>query len=101
MGRLSRETVGLRGVVEAAGDPPKVIRHNQTVEGLIDGGTRPKIGKVVRCPDSRFRWGGDAVPDSSWDAGWVIWQWFNPMSEQCRKILTLPTIILYVRKLLL
>ena len=69
MGRLASETVGLRGVVEAAGDPPKVLRRNQTVEGLIDGGTRPKVGKVVRGPDVRLRRDGDAVPDSSWDAG--------------------------------
>jgi hypothetical protein len=78
--RFSRETVGLRGIVEAASDPPKVLRSNQTVKSLIDRGTRSKIGKVVRRPDLRLRRGGDAVPDGGWDAGWLVGQWASWIS---------------------
>jgi hypothetical protein len=68
IGRLSGEPVVLEGVVEAARNPPQVAGSNQPVEGLIDCGAWPQVGKVLRGPDTRLRRGGDAVPDGGWDA---------------------------------
>jgi hypothetical protein len=68
IGGLSGEPVVLGCVVEAARNPPQVAGSNQPVEGLIDCGARPQVGKVLRGPDARLRRGRDTVPDGGWNA---------------------------------
>ena len=68
IGRLSSKAVISGDVVKAARNPSQAFGGNQPVEGLIDCGTRPKVGKVIRGPDARLRRSGDAVPDGGWNA---------------------------------